>query len=284
MSERLAGIVRRIETVHQLDAVVGAMRGIAAQRAQQARALLPAMHAYARTVTQAIGQARLLISNPVGAMARSGAPGEGGLILFGSEQGFAGAFPEQLIDAVASDMPNRHVLLIGARAAAIAAERGLPVAWTADLPSKVEALPGLATRILDALYDYLESAESVPIAMAYPCWTPAQGARIVRTTLLPLDLGAFASAQARMAPITNLAPARLIEQLTPEYVFARICEAALEAYAAENEARMRRMADARTHIDRKREDLRLAERLTRQDEITAEVVELAAGARLRRFA
>ena len=43
MSDRLAEIGQRIETVRQLGAVVNAMQGIAAQRAHQARALLPAV-------------------------------------------------------------------------------------------------------------------------------------------------------------------------------------------------------------------------------------------------
>lgn len=46
MSDRLAEIGQRIETVRQLGAVVNAMQGIAAQRAHQARALLPAVRRY----------------------------------------------------------------------------------------------------------------------------------------------------------------------------------------------------------------------------------------------
>ncbi|WP_454884233.1 F0F1 ATP synthase subunit gamma [Sphingomonas oryzagri] len=281
MSDRLAGIARRIETVRQLGAVVNAIRGIAAQRAQQARALLPAIRSYAETAGRAIGQAQLLARDPSGATLRPGWPDKGGLILFGAEQGFAGAFPEQLIDAIEPDMASHHVLLIGSRVASIATERGLRADWTASLPSKADGLPGLAAAIVDALYDYLGDAGPVPIAMAYPVWTPGHGTGIVRVSLLPLDLPAFPPARSGIPPLTNLPPAQLIGDLTAEYVFARICEAAAEAFAAENEARMRTMAAARTHIASQREALALEERLTRQDEITAEVVELAAGARIR---
>ncbi|MBN9993922.1 F0F1 ATP synthase subunit gamma, partial [Listeria monocytogenes] len=54
-----------------------------------------------------------------------------------------------------------------------------------------------------------------------------------------------------------------------------------EAFAAENEARMATMAAAKTNIDARLQALEREERLTRQEEITAEVVELAAGARAR---
>lgn len=57
MSERLADIAARIDNVRQLDAVVTAMRGIAAARAQQSWGLLAGIEAYAATVSGAIGQA-----------------------------------------------------------------------------------------------------------------------------------------------------------------------------------------------------------------------------------
>ena len=41
MTERLADISARIRSVDQLGSVVGAMRAIAAARAQQSRGLLP---------------------------------------------------------------------------------------------------------------------------------------------------------------------------------------------------------------------------------------------------
>ena len=281
MSERLAEVARRIETVRQLGAVVNAMRGIAGQRAQQARALLPAIRAYAETTSRAIGQARAL-SRGGTAAASTGPEGKPALIAFGAEQGFAGAYPEQLVDAITAQVSTHHLLLAGTRAAAIAAERGLPVAWITRVPGAARVLPRLALAVLDALDDHLAEAGPVPVALAYPAWSTEHGARIVQTSLLPLDLSAFPADAGRAPPLTNLPPAELIEGLTLEYAFARICEAAAEAFAAENEARMRTMASARAHIEAKGEALRLEERLTRQDEITAEVVELAAGARSRR--
>ena len=75
---------------------VNAMQGIAAQRAHQARALLPAVRRYAETARTAIGQARRLDEPLARFPARAVGGARGGLILFGAEQGFAGAFPEQL--------------------------------------------------------------------------------------------------------------------------------------------------------------------------------------------
>jgi hypothetical protein len=50
----------------------------------------------------------------------------------------------------------------------------------------------------------------------------------------------------------------------------------MEAFVAGNEARVASMASAKTNIERMLEGLEACERQVRQDQITAEVVELAA--------
>ena len=280
MSDRLATVGRRIATVRQLGAVVNAMRGIAGARAQQGRALLPAIRAYAATAGHAIGKARQLQTGPAAPPLNS-AKGETGLIVFGAEQGFAGAFPEQVLNAAASDSQVAHLFLVGDRAAALAAERSLPVAWATSLPSRAAALANMATELLGALYDYVAVAGAVPVAMIYPVWTAGHGASVVHRSLLPLDPDIFPLEPMGSIPLINLPAGDLVERLAQEYVFAQLCEAATEAFAAENEARMATMAAAKTNIDARLQALEREERLTRQEEITAEVVELAAGARAR---
>lgn len=57
----------------------------------------------------------------------------------------------------------------------------------------------------------------------------------------------------------------------------QLCKVALHAFAAENEAWMTAMAAARNQIERRLAELEARQRLVRQEEITAEIIELAAG-------
>ena len=63
MTLRLTDIGARIEGVEQLSAVVNAMRGIAAARAQQARNQVAAVDAYSATIAAQVGRALTLIDS-----------------------------------------------------------------------------------------------------------------------------------------------------------------------------------------------------------------------------
>jgi F-type H+-transporting ATPase subunit gamma len=75
----------------------------------------------------------------------------------------------------------------------------------------------------------------------------------------------------------NLPPETLLSGLAADYPHAELCKAALHAFAAENEARMETMASADSEIEKQLSALQATQRLVRQEEITAEIIELASG-------
>jgi F-type H+-transporting ATPase subunit gamma len=123
------------------------------------------------------------------------------------------------------------------------------------------------------------------VRMVFPTWAAGGGLKVTHKNLLPLDNSHFPkAADVVPRPMIQLPLPELLERLGQEYVFAQICEAAAESFAAENQARVATMAAASSNIDAKLTALRSQERLTRQQEITAEVIELAASARSHRIA
>jgi F-type H+-transporting ATPase subunit gamma len=280
MAERLADVVAQIQNVRQLEAVVTAMRGIAASRAQQARSLLTGIEAYTEVISAAIGQALSLV--PADQSARSAPtpsrPGRRGLILFCAEQGFAGAFSERVLDAVTRDLEGAISFLIGTRGAAVANERGIRPAWAASLATHIGAIPSFANRLADALYERVADGTVVRVDVVFSRSRRGGGIEIDRHSLLPIDLSRFARPVQNHPPLTTLAPGALLERLASEYIYAQLCEAATHAFAAENEARMMAMASAKTNIETNLARLLQREHQLRQEEITTEIVELAAGA------
>lgn len=275
MTERLSEISARIDGMRQLGAVVNAMRGIAAARVQQARSQLAAVDSYAATVAAAIGRALALAppTRPEGA-SRSARPA---LVLFCAEQGFAGAFSERVLDAVGADLVASDLFLIGTRGGAIAAERGVSAGWTSAMPSHSLGVPRLADSIAEAIYLRIGSGAIDRLDAVFSLWQPGHGIQVERRRLLPLDLSVFPQPMDASEPLVNLAPDVLLSELTADDLHAQLCNAALHAFAAENEARMEAMAAAHKQIERRLATLQATQRLVRQEEITAEIIELAAG-------
>jgi F-type H+-transporting ATPase subunit gamma len=275
MTLRLTDIGARIAGVEQLSAVVNAMRGIAAARAQQARNQVAAVDAYSATIVAQVGRALTLMPAPPLMAPTSSRPS---LVVFTAEQGFAGAFSEHVFDALGDDLAAARLFLIGTRGAAVLAQRDIAPAWSAAMPSHSGGIPKLADLVSTALYAVIAGGEIDRLEIVFSEWEAGHSAQIKRLPLFPLDLAKFANPAKATPPLHNLPPAALLEGLTADYLHAQLCHAALHAFAAENEARMTAMSAARDQIGRQLATLQASERQVRQEEITAEVIELAAGA------
>jgi F-type H+-transporting ATPase subunit gamma len=276
MTERLADVVTQTHNVRQLNAVVTAMRGIAASRAQKGRALLAGVEAYTAVISRAIGEALSLLPADIVA-----APGceraKRGLILFCAEQGFAGAFTEHIFDAAGADLQGAVNLVVGTRGVAVAGERGLTPDWSQAMTTRVDGVANLANRLADVLYGYLARRTIATVDILF-ARSISGSIRIDRHSLLPIDFGRFTQPLEKQPPLITLAPDVLLERLAAEYVYAQLCEAAMQAFVAENDARMTAMVAAKNNTEARLAALSRRERQLRQEEITTEIVELAAGA------
>ena len=277
MAERLPDIVAQMQNVRQLEAVVTAMRGIAASRAQKARSLLAGVEVYSEVVSRAIGEALSLMPTDAPRAARRRRVRRA-LILFCAEQGFAGAFSERVLDAAGPDLHASTVFMVGTRGATIAAEREITPAWSEPMAAHSDAIPAFANRLADDLYGYVADGRVAAVDLLYARSAAGSGMTVERHSLLPIDFERFGRRQQTQAPLIALAPDALLERLAEEYVYAQLCTAALHAFAAENEARMVAMLSARNNIGSRLTALQRRERQLRQEDITTVVVELAAGA------
>jgi F-type H+-transporting ATPase subunit gamma len=251
------------------------MRGIASARAQQARGQLAAVESYAATIAETIG--RVLAAAPDAAYDGPRVKGRPALVLFCAEQGFAGAFSERVLDAVAGELAGAVTFLVGSRGRGVATERGFVPDWSGAAPSQSLGVARLADRIAEAIYARIGAGGIDRLDVVFSRWRLGEGVRVARRRLFPFDFRAFKTPTRGQAPLTNLPPETLLHDLAADYLHAQLCDAALHAFSAENEARVEAMAAARKEIDRQLAALRAAQRQARQEDITAEIIELAAG-------
>ncbi|OUL90535.1 F0F1 ATP synthase subunit gamma [Paraburkholderia hospita] len=279
MSNKLSEVQTRMTGVHDLESVVGAMRGIAAARSREARSHLDGIQACARMVGAAIGDALVLAGRHALSTSANASAGGALTIILGAEQGFVGTFNEHVIDAAvssASASPTEY-FMVGDRGNVAAAERGLNIGWSAPMVKHADEVPALADRLVNALYERLEAGCSAQVKIVHAVPNSSATVEVSQQMLLPFDFDRLSITPGRDAPLVTLAPQRLLERLAQEYVFAQLCEAIMLSFAAENEARMRAMIAARTNVHNTLERLAGNFRQLRQEEITSEIVELSAG-------
>lgn len=275
MSGRLAEIEARIGTVHKLAAVIAAMRGIAASRAQEARGHVAGIRTFTDTIGAAIAQSLTLLPDHGHTRSRNGA-GRLAVVLLAAEQGFAGTFNERVFDAAAALLGDPHALILaGDRGLLVADERGLAVDWSAPMIAHPGQAATLAARITEAIYERLAAGDVTRVTVVHAAPDGPAGAEVVIRPLLPFDYARFPAPAHGIAPRITLPPEDLLARLAEEYVFAEIAEAVMLSFAAENEARMRAMIAAHDNVSQSLSDLVARSRRLRQEEITDEITELA---------
>lgn len=277
MTQRLAEMKVRINSVRQLGSAITALRGIAASHVQQSRGRLAGLRSYSEIIAAAIAQAMPLLPD-ASERPRPSGPAVNGVLVFCAELGFAGSFSEDILAEAAGGKGQDLLFCIGSRGLAVARAQGLAVAGSAPMISQVGGVAALAGRIVAMLQQHLTEDRMNAVQMIFKRPLGGNSLETERRRLLPVDMRRFGRNTHAAAPLTNLPPAELIERLAAEYLFAQVSEAILHSFAAENTARLAAMAAARDNIDRKLQTLGLEERMARQAEITDEVIELSAGA------
>ncbi|MEY8880835.1 F0F1 ATP synthase subunit gamma [Donghicola sp. XS_ASV15] len=271
MTGRLADINARIDTVHKLDAVIKAMRGIAAARVREAHQHLQSVRTYASTLGVGIAEV-LALAPPLDVPAIQG---QSAAIVFAAEQGFAGSFSDRVFDAFERLSGPVQLFTIGSRGLPEAEERGIPVVWQAQMISGPAQAPALASLISDMVFDGIRRGTLGAITVLHAVPGGSHQGDIMMKALMPFDFGRFPCLKTAEPPELTVPPAVLLQDLIEEYVFAQLVEATLLSFAAENEARMRAMIAAQDNTAETLAAMMATSRQLRQEEITEEIIELA---------
>lgn len=278
MSERFADIEKRIATVHKLDTVISAMRGIAAARVQEAQGHLESIRTYAATVGAAIGEALAFFPVGDGDMAAAPETAAHAVIVLAAEQGFAGTFTERIFDTVEGMWTEAcEMLLVGDRGLLTASERGMQVDWSAPMIAHPAQTASLASRLTDAIFDRIAAGLVGRVSIVHAEPGPEAELTFTVKPLVPFDYGRFPLSQKSVPPLVTLPPERLLARLVEEHVFAEVSEAIMLSFAAENAARMRAMVAAKDNVAETLADMVATSRRLRQEDITEEIIELATG-------
>jgi F-type H+-transporting ATPase subunit gamma len=280
VTDRLRQVKDRIGAVGQLEAVMMAMQGISAAHLRETRARLNGVRAYADIISQSIGEALAILPDTQSQETTSKPVASELLIVLSAEQGFAGAFNEDILDAVAQHTKvtaDFRIIFVGTRGQMLGRERGFSSIDVIPMVTHADAVQSLAIRLADAIYLQISDGDVDRVTVIHPMPEFSGVGSIVERSLIPFDYARFPIPNKAVPPLLTIDAEQLLSHLAEQYVFAELCEALMLSHAAENDARVRAMVRARANVVRTRFDLKIEFQQLRQAQITVEISELATG-------
>ena len=277
---RAQEIAAQIGSLNELSEIVTAIREMAAVQMRQSQSSLDAVRDYIEIIRRALGEAVALCH---------GGDGDSwgkvkslpGLVVFGAEHGFCGAFNEPLIRTAidaSRGQPSPYLIFVGTRGAQRSSEHDLRPNLTLPMATHSGGVGATARRIAAEIYRMFVERTLTSVEVLYMRTVAGRESGPQRLRLLPLEPAPVPRNGSAMPPLVNMAPRRLRDELAAEYMFAMLEAIAMESFASENAARFRTMEAAHENIDTKRSQLgKMAHRM-RQEAVTAEILEIIGGA------
>lgn len=278
----MASLDRKIGSAADLQAVVRAMKALAASNIGQYEKAMLALADYYRTVQLGLGACLRQSEAPA-----SGAPeraGVTGAVLFGSDQGLVGQFNEALaahaLAALAAWPGPTRLWVVGERLHARLAEAGVEGMSLFAVPNSANAIAPLIGQIQVETEQYLSKAGQGRILVFHHRPLGA-GYEPLSLRLLPLDAQWRRDLVALRWPGPNLPEVMhggaTLAALTREYLFISLFRACAASLAAENASRLAAMERADRNIDELLVDLHGAFHRLRQGAIDEELFDVIAG-------
>jgi len=172
-------------------------------------------------------------------------------------------------------------MVIGAKGVDLLLERGITPAFQDSSPRSLAGIDEAMRRLADRVFEAYSAAGLASLHLAYNRFESVGVFTPVREQILPPPVARLLAGGRPEAPSQTprlyTSPEQLAEQLIEEYLFVELHRALGESMASENGARLRAMDEALHNIDQTIDHLNLLLRISRQEEITAEILDVIGG-------
>ena len=282
MSATVSSLRRRIQGVHDLEAVVRTMKAMAAANIGFFESAAHSLADYARTIE--LGLSVCLRHSPPPAPT-SGKPCAIGALVFGSDQGMVGQFNDHLAEFVADNLGSsgRFTLwTVGERIQSRIEDDGFQIGrayQNAGSITGISSLVGQIARDICNLGD-IRQVDELLVFHNQPIGKPGYRPSVQR--LLPLDqewehrLRGIAW-PTRLLPETLGSVESTLEKLVQEHLFISLFRTCAESLAAENASRLAAMQQAEHNIGELLDRLTLECNRRRQSSIDEELFDVISG-------
>jgi F-type H+-transporting ATPase subunit gamma len=288
MSEELRIVQKKIKTMHSLKSIIKTLKILAAINVISYEKSVKALHHYYQSVE--LGIIACLIQAPQILQAVNNKKTEirrTGIIIFGSDQGMAGQFNDQIAEYAHHELgllpADKIIWPVGGRLfSRLGAYPDLKVKNPFSVPSSVNHIAALISQLLDDVESEQALAAVDQLLIFYN--RPLSGALFEPTSLslLPIDKKWLDSFLVKKWPTRSLPEViDSVEVTLPilirQHLFTSIFKACAESLTSENACRLASMQVAEKHIDEQLDRQHLKYHQERQSGIDEELFDVFSG-------
>jgi F-type H+-transporting ATPase subunit gamma len=281
-------IQARLDNIRSVEPILGAMRTISLGSWQSALRRKDSVLRYAQDLLR-------ILPHLVPRLGRSGQSGHDSLtprtmalMTIGSERGLCGAYNSSLVRYVESELEQfrrrgiqveLHVL--GARLGRMIGRAGHEIVSLRSLPMTSLPSNALAAELTRTFLERYEAFELDAVYLAYHAYRNSTTYEATTIRLIPPPLPSPAEATSLWPPpYVDTEPMHMYVRLIVLWTTTEMYRILLDSAASEHSARYQLMEGATQNSQRLIDELTLALQAARQQAITNEMIELAAGAGL----
>lgn len=282
-------LARRLETLGDLRDVTRTMKALSSSSVRQYEHAVEALDAYYRTVELGLHVVLGRHARPEPPRRTRARPAEVAVVVFGSDYGLCGRFNEvvcehalERLQALGIPAERRRVLAVGGKVAAALERSGQPVQECLFTPGSAEGITGTVASVLVTIEAWQEEHGVEAVWLFYNRHAAKGRYRPAALQLLPVDPERFRHAEkvgwpSHVLPTFSMDAATLLSALLRQYLFVALSRSCAESLASEHNARLVAMQSAGKNIDEAIETTRAEHRRLRQEQITAEMLEVVTG-------
>ncbi len=285
--EELERLRSKIRNARELQTVVKIMKTISAANIREYGQAVESLVEYNKTMEMAL---QVLIQNNPEALLAIGQVEHKkrlGAVIFGSDQGLAGRFNEQIAAFAASrinkiEHQERAALAVGGRVVGLLEQNGQPVEAHFSFFENHLGITQVMTDVLVKIEEWRTKKGIDQIVLFYN--RPTSGASFApqMAQLFPLDTSwlkdlAKQKWPSRSLPTFSMEADQLFSSLVKQYLFFSLYRAFIESLASENASRLMAMQIAEKNIEDHLNELTVRFNRQRQEAISSELLDVVTG-------
>ncbi|NPV07378.1 MAG: F0F1 ATP synthase subunit gamma [Anaerolineae bacterium] len=278
----------RIATAEDLQSIVTTMKVLSAVNLRQYERAVRSLRQYNRNIELGL---RVVLGGRAQTVTLAEEPGGGrfGGLVFGSEQGMAGRFNDQIVEHTLREVERLHppyedwaFISLGARLTGRLQDVDLPVVGEMAMPASIAGINRLVQEALLTVERWHSVMGIDRVFLFHNRPRTSASSEPVTVQLMPVDLEWLRSLagepwRSRSIPMHTMDWQALFSSLIREHLFAVLFRAFAESLAGENASRLASMQAAENNIRDRLAQLRAEYRRQRQTAVTEELLDIIAG-------